>query len=514
MSKINNADNHCIYKIAKNPYNYLLTAALFPKLNISEDIKNFIFSHLHNEANNDNFLNFFLKYIEQYSIKCSVKQVQKACDIANLWMEQKICVFINNNFQTENSQIIPHIIFGWGNTNNFQGNLASVLSSRKQKHVKQHDNWIHIINTAVTKLIEQQYNLITSFGNYPYEIAAYSGSASKGNLIIVLDRPLPMMQTGKHNTDAFLNKYKEFINDNTLIISIFAPDKMLDKSRYTYRDAFIIEISDLIVALEIREKGNMEKLICQKLKKHGEVKLAGLKDAKLNEHLLKYGAIPYYIPLKKCGSTKVNKKPQLYLNFNKIYLNKNLNGESYLIHFTRSCQGNWPGQTLFDYYRSLINQDNNASHTAYDTLRRILDEGLIRAYGKLIRGNIPCISFTECNLSEIKNLIIWRKGLIRWTFEPFGIAVSKELLLKIGAMPVIYGEHSCWNNLEDNEKFRFQLSKSPVADWSNEKEWRIPFDLKLTHIPKQKIKIIVPSEEEAINIANDYGYDAYTFKNL
>jgi hypothetical protein len=155
----------------------------------------------------------------------------------------------------------------------------------------------------------------------------------------------------------------------------------------------------------------------------------------------------------------------------------------------------------------LLDGDEDAEHSGFHTLMRILDERLIRASAKLTRGSSHLVSFTECLPAELRKLILWRKGLIRWTFEPYGVAIAKDCLVELGAKHVIYGDEKRYADLSEQEQFLFQLQMDSGTDWSVEKEWRISGNVRLDKIPPGDILVIVSSLQEARTVASRTGYN-------
>lgn len=182
----------------------------------------------------------------------------------------------------------------------------------------------------------------------------------------------------------------------------------------------------------------------------------------------------------------------------------------YLFHYVRSCPGPWPGQTIADYCRSLAEGSPESRHTAFDSLQRILSEGTTRGSNRLTRGPLPVVSFTERPPGELEAIIRWRPGLIRWSFEPYGIGVPKEILGKLGARPVIYGDEGALGRLNKDERLFFQFRKTDGADWSGEKEWRLIGDLDLGLISPERLLVLVPSVHEAQVIEARFGCRAIT----
>lgn len=89
--------------------------------------------------------------------------------------------------------------------------------------------------------------------------------------------------------------------------------------------------------------------------------------------------------------------------------------------------------------------------------------------------------------THLANIRKWNPALIRWTFEPYAVAIRKATLEEMGALPVIYGSEAKFQELPEIERLRFQLHAPPKTDWSPEKEWRIigDIDLSLSHIAKR-----------------------------
>jgi hypothetical protein len=179
-----------------------------------------------------------------------------------------------------------------------------------------------------------------------------------------------------------------------------------------------------------------------------------------------------------------------------------------LTHFTRECPGPWPGQSRGDYYRGLVEGDASAAHTAFDTLNRILEEKRIRCGMTLIRGSAGVVAFTSAGLCHVHSLMRWRRGLGRWTFQPYGLMVDRKALRDRGARPVVYGDDHVWRRLPARHRYRFQKRRSTAGAWSKEKEWRLPMDLILDGLTEKEMCILVPSGSEAQFIRTTYGWPA------
>jgi len=163
---------------------------------------------------------------------------------------------------------------------------------------------------------------------------------------------------------------------------------------------------------------------------------------------------------------------------------------------------------MAEYCRSLVEELDDAAHTGFDTLNRILREGMIRGSSRMIRGTTPVVSLTECLPHNLSHLIKWRTGLARWTFEPYGIALDGELLLKLGADRVIYGDDRVYESLPPEERYRFQLADPARNNWSEEREWLLKGNLDLREVRSEDIVILVRTVEEAATVQDRFGLTA------
>jgi hypothetical protein len=158
---------------------------------------------------------------------------------------------------------------------------------------------------------------------------------------------------------------------------------------------------------------------------------------------------------------------------------KALARERYLYHYTRPCPGPWPGQSYRDYLDSLLEGEGSCGHDALDTLERILSEGCIRGSHRLVRGVDAVVSWTSRPPQDLTEMRRWNRGLMRWTFEPYGIALNRRELRRLGAKPAVYGTSQLYQELSPEERYRFQSQGSTGMSWKLEREWRLLGDLVL-----------------------------------
>ena len=364
----------------------------------------------------------------------------------------------------------------WGNRQVLEKQRAAVFNSRKPRTISPHDPWLRVSKRFTEEAMEQGYVLVSSLGNAPYNWISYLAKRSGSPLVLVCDGLLPWMDS-ENKKDAFLTAYGDLFDPaNTLFLSPFSPGFLPPyKERQPIRDACVATISHKLWVAEVRPNGIMERLV---------KRAAGRGLSIVQASPEKIGkAAPAALTEKSARTPQT--RPYEVLT---------MEDGQFLVHFTRSCPGPWPGQTWFQYLRSLDEEDEHSGHSAFDTLIRILDKKTIRGGSRLTRGPGRVVSFTGCSLREMRSLLRWNRSLIRWNFEPYGIAVNKELLQEMGARPVVYAPSEEYDGLPEAEQYRFQLHNPPRTDWSGEKEWRIQGDLDLRAVPAGQMAIVIPKE--------------------
>jgi hypothetical protein len=101
----------------------------------------------------------------------------------------------------------------------------------------------------------------------------------------------------------------------------------------------------------------------------------------------------------------------------------------------------------------------------------------------MVRGEAAVVSWSSHPPAELFAMRKWNRTLARWTVEPYGIAVRRDILRSLAAKPAIYGSEQVYSRLAEPEKYRFQLSRStPSASWRHEREWRMRGDLSLDRL--------------------------------
>ena len=183
--------------------------------------------------------------------------------------------------------------------------------------------------------------------------------------------------------------------------------------------------------------------------------------------------------------------------------------EEWLLHWTRPRPGPWPNQSREDWMDELILGCRTADRSALACLLRIVGEGLLRASSEGIRGAFPVISFTEVPLGEFRRRRVFRGHRHRFDFEPWGIAIRRDLLQRLGARPVIYGSEDDWQELSAAERPFFQKAADDQSSTDNraEREWRLCRDLSLAAIAEVDWCLFVENDSAAGTLSREVSCD-------
>lgn len=417
----------------------------------------------------------------------------------------------------KDSASVP-LMFAKGDLSFLSVKRLALLNSRCRRRITPSDPWLLATKALFRARMAEANAIVSSIGTPGYDLVNCMAASYDKPLVVVCDDVLPFMKSDEQ-TARFLTAYQGFFDlERTLLLSPFPPGTIPPfPDRRAERDRLVAAVASTIAAAEVREGGNMETILAQAARSGVPVTIFdphGVEGHfKGNEALVQHiPVIQTYKPGRKETATRYGSKkvgaPAIPRRRKRILDLRHWATEGYwLTHYTRACPGPWPGQSLFDYYRALLDGDENAGHSAFDTLQRILDEGVIRASNRFTRGRIPVVSFTACLPGELMKLVEWRRGLIRWSFQPYAIAVKRESLIEAGAAPVIYGDETALGSLAHQQAYRFQIQKPGGKDWTTEKEWRIRGDARLERFPREDITIIVPTVEEAWEIREKYDFE-------
>lgn len=463
---------------------------------------------------------------DRYAVRCDPttmcrpRRVHHAALAADRWQRQGVRIIAGETlwkWKTAGREP-PPVLFARGDQSVLSLDKLAVLTSRGLRRITPDDPWLIAIKDQFRAGMAEAQAVVSSFGTPGYDIVSCMAAQHGLPLVVICNDVLPFMKSAER-TGEFLSRHEGMFDpDRTLFVSPFAPGPLPPiQERSAERDRLTAQSASFIAAAAVREGGNMEAILTEAAEAGVPITVFdpdGLDDRFDGNRSLaerSSGIQIYWTDTKHGGTDSGNtraRSPVTRSRVGRVLRLRNWAGEGYwLTHYTRACAGPWPGQRLAAHYGALIEARGDAGHSGFDTLRRILDEGLIRAGDRFTRGRIPVVSFTECLPGELAELVEWRRGLIRWSFEPYAVAVKKDSLVRAGAGSVIYGDEELFGELPEEQRFLFQLQRPGGKDWTREKEWRVLGDLRLDALPSEDVTVIVPTLDEAWIIHDNYHFE-------
>jgi hypothetical protein len=350
----------------------------------------------------------------------------------------------------------------------FQDKRVAILNSRQNLRPCGDDLWIKQSGRAVKRAVENGNTILTSVGMNSWEVVLYF--VSKYNAPVVVYIPAEEgidLETTKQSI------LRQFCLKNELTdwrVVEFGADK---KDRHYFqhrRDELIINDADVVYPITARPDGNMMRLLN---------KLPGEKVE--NNFKIEY-----------VGETR---KYKIEIDRNRINPEINQMLDRYLIHWTRSSNTNWPGETKYEYYEAVVQSNSVYPRDALATLKRILRDKKIIASSRHYRKNMAAVAFSSLPPSEAIKLMKWRARYREMSFEPYGAAIERNFAESIGIRKVLYGPAGQYYRLDDKDKAYFQ-SVGTKGFWLPEKEYRYLGDLDLDKIPKKYLAAVIQSPDK------------------
>jgi hypothetical protein len=290
-------------------------------------------------------------------------------------------------------------------------------------------------------------------------------------------------------------------------------------------DRLLIQEVDRVYALGLRPQGNIHRLLHERLERQQGgivlVDLPGLQPQQVRDQLEEAGAEIWQPTAWECRSFPVGgvceasaaEVPETQIPETQVPATMNAGiyliapfpsteGWEFLTHTTRACPGPWPDQSFEDYAADLLESRPEADHSPLGALRRIVLQQKLIASGRTIRGGERVVSLTACPLGDLPSLHRFRPHRVRWDFEPFGLCLRREWLLKQGLRPVRYGDDADWESLATVDRPFFQRAVGASGiDWQVEQEWRVRGDLRLSELSAEDVILFVPDFESAKSLA-------------
>ena len=341
-----------------------------------------------------------------------------------------------------------------------------LLISRAEKFPQPDATWVLNTVAVAKQLVEHREVLVAGNDRLAYELAQWTVRQCGGPTITVLDRSenaLPPPAT-----------HALYVWPQTTPSDTEAPQ---------IRDRIIAALSTHATAIHIRKSGVMAELA-----------------ASLRARSIPIDECPQLDRVENAQAPQPSPAPP-----GAVLDESTLSAWTFLTHFTRDPEGPWPGETRDEYLRWLSAGPRAPHRHAFAALCRILKERRLRGCGRLIAGSAPMVCFTARHPRDVGAITHWRRGLQRWTFTNYALAIPRHALAAAGARAVRYVDRRELDAALPNDKKFLQLTHSGEHDWSREEEWRVAGDLDLANSNRNAIVACVARADEAAHLYRAYG---------
>ena len=351
----------------------------------------------------------------------------------------------------------------------------AIVNSRVSKVILGADPWVKSTKKAFDEITQvSDCNILTSIELYTWEMVLFL--ASKKNCRVTVYVP----ENAKKS-----EVIEEFMLDEDAVDFVYVEGDYKGKNWWHKRDKAIINDADKIYAIWVREGGNIERNISE-LKAEDKI----VETYKVSN------------PIDETISQRYPKTLKLSELSDKVLNDSDWN---YLTHWTHTSYAPWCFESKFEFYKSIINSHDVYSHNAFNSLKRILERKIICGSSKGAREGKRFVSFTALSPLGSLRFMRWRKGLGRFYWEPYGLAITIESAFQVGLRPVNYVAKKDYDKLPETLKDFYQPLRSRRYVWAYEQEWRLPGDLDLSLVPKESMLAIVRNKEESEELRKEFG---------
>jgi hypothetical protein len=369
-----------------------------------------------------------------------------------------------------------------GNKELTNNKLAAILNSSQSKTPCGEDAWINGSVAAVRNLLDRGNTVITSLYLNTWELLVYLVSEYGGSQVIV--SPVTGENLGYNLYYKTIKQFKLDKNKTAMVFVKPESDSKKPKAAWFRRDQAIFKMADLLAPVSIRPRGKMERLLSE-TEKEIESKFR----------------IDYVGPLVQPPKYDFKKATFTDAKWD------------YIVHWTRTHHGPWPGESKYEFYKRLVNSGTEYPNKAFNSLKNMIRERKVYASSERIRKSIRCIGFSDLEPESMLKLMRWLPKRVRWNFEPYGIAVRKVAAEKAGIRQVIYGDDDLYEKLSEDDKPYFQSRGKKDVDWSEEHEWRKIGDLAIGDIPDDNLMLISWRKKEAEELTEITGIRCISLNN-
>ncbi len=379
------------------------------------------------------------------------------------------------------------------------GPRLGIVSSRLGRRLHEKPNWFRMLRAAADHAAADDSSLVVA----PETAAApfVRKCAERFGL-----RTIPVHISERPSLEEWIEELEQLESPEPMAYPVsVSPGLGPEPDEFTQRlaDRATMALSMKLLAFYVRPRGNIFELLRQRLETGSDSATAtfiglgdGLTSPDVARELMDRGALGWHL-IPPPPAPKVTVTPRIVTP---RIVDVPRDAEwPFLSHWTRGCDGPWPGQPDDEYLEELINGSANADHSPLATLTRILRQRRIEASGRLIRGQTPVVSFTAVPLGAFIQRRHYQRHQRRWDFEPYGIAIRRRWLEQRNVRPVIYGDDQTWESLPPDQRpwFQTRQTRDQRTTWTSEQEWRHLGSLDLRTLTDNDVMLFVPTVADA-----------------
>lgn len=371
---------------------------------------------------------------------------------------------------------------------------VALLNSRKPRRPIPGDRWVRLTSLLARHLAASDDALVTGLGPLHYDLPLACAVAAGGTVEVA--------GVTAADVRAAAGRYRGLLDAPRLRLLPAGSDRPAPAER----DRAVVEAADEVWVVEARAGGTVERLARVALRRGCPVRVCppdGTPGTAGNRRLLAAGAgalrpeelgVPAESFRAACAAGRAGVPAA-------VFPAGTGGGDwPWVVHFTRACAGEFPGETRAEYLAALAGPEDPRFHDARRALERILAEGRIRSSTRLIRGGHAVVSFTAAHPGDLARLARWARHLGRMTFEPYGVGLRRAAALRLGIRPAVYGPPGLQAALPAEERHLFQVGRGRREEWTPEREWRARGDVDLGRWPPEDAVVVVPTRAEAAEL--------------
>ena len=396
----------------------------------------------------------------------------------------------------------PRIVFGRGRES-MEDQAVAWFNSGKSRSVQPGALWLRALRLTLEEIKALSGTFVASRGTLTYDlVSAFAMATSSPLLWFMPDGLSSELPSDEHV------QWKTRHHFVTALSCHLGRNRCPKAVRWTCRDRMVAHLADVHIVLELRPSSRLARILVDQYRQSPRAiwVLKGIREDDSprpgNRELVERLPVqPRFFHVGGPPSEGPRRAPPACLSGAAVCEEWTPSWKDYLYHYTRACNGPWPGEDHQRYCIGILKGDPFSSHSPLATLARILNERRIRASHLLVRGKQSVVSLTSRPPQELHLFRRWNRSQARWTLEPYGIALRKPILKRMGARPTIYGGESVYPRLGPKDRYRFQ-SRGGRASWMAEREWRLNGDLWLWELAPADYFVFVPNGDEALQLAD------------